>query len=265
MNRGIIVAAFWLACSGSKQRAATVRDARQPEVVRDADGSGTSAGVAIPDSSTGTATPTTITVKWPQPPAAAMANAPRCLVDDSALPRPLTTTRLVVGAVVEASSVGWPAVANASAIVATVSFSDCAALPTAAVLPLGAALAIRRIATTSERIVVRGPMLQPTTAALAKAPAQTILFPVIGHEVALAGLAAGWYQVSDAWVLVSPHWAEVTDGDGLVRVPMPMPANGNAKANSVQATLPPTARFAMQTKTHLVTAGVAATIELGVP
>ncbi|MBP9086339.1 MAG: hypothetical protein KBG15_09475 [Kofleriaceae bacterium] len=153
-----------------------------------------------------------VVVHWPKPPPAAFVAAPPCLGADDAAPM-LTTTRLVVGALVQLD--GTATVARPAGAPVVFVISDCAVRPAVAVAALKTNVHLRsnghsKVATMQHVATV--------------ADRRVVQFPIIGHTVEVSGLALGTYIIAgdDAAVaagtlVVTDHAAAVSNGDGRVQ------------------------------------------------
>ena len=208
-----------VACSGGRKR---TRDdaAAKPAIGRDATdrdaaghdavlGKGTPQGSNAAAASHGTVS---VVVHWPKPPPVAFVAAPTCLGADDVAPV-LTTTRLVVGAVVQIDGTA-NAVPNARTPV-LFAISDCAVRPSVALVTPKDSVQLRsngQISTVS--------MQHLETVA----DRRRVQFPMIGHTVEVSGLALGMYQiaadnaaVAAATLVVTDQAAATSNGDGRVQ------------------------------------------------
>ncbi len=199
-----------------------------------------------------------VTVRWPKPPPAAFVALPSC-VSDGEQAAVITTTRLVVGAVVEMDGTASANGRKSAQKQPLITLSDCALLPLATVVPVGGAPWLRR--TGNQDVYVQ---LEDAAHVVAN---RVVQFPVIGHTVSLDGLAPGQYRlVGDGAgrsmrfgvVVVTANAAGVTDGDGILEF------TAQPGEHTVTATLPAIGDRPGVTTTGKVTvvAGELATLDL---
>jgi hypothetical protein len=221
-----------LACSGGRKRTrddaaakpATGSDTTGPEMERTSErsergpdavghdavlGAGTAQGSNAVATGHGTVS---VVVHWPKPPPVAFVAAPPCLGTDDVTPI-LTTTRLVVGAVVQldgtASAIrdGRPSVLFA--------VNDCVIRPAVALATPKDSVQLR----SNGRISMVAMQHLETVA-----DRRRVQFPMIGHTVEVSDLALGMYQiaadnaaVAAATLVVTDQAAAISNGDGRVQ------------------------------------------------
>ena len=247
------------ACSGSRKEkrddaavnqvtahdAAAGKDSRP--VVRDA-----AAGPSVAKPGT-----VKVTVRWPKPPPAAFITLPPCIADGDQAAT-ITTTRLVVGAVVEMDGTATANGRNSAQKQPLITLSDCALLPLATVVPVGGAPRLQRTGSRDVHVQMED--------AAHVVPTRVVQLPVIGHTVSLDGLARGHYRlVGDGaapmrfgLVVVTNNAAGVTDGDGILEF------TAQPGEHTVTAMLPASGDRPSVTATGKVTviAGELATLDL---
>lgn len=202
------------ACSGGRKRTrddaaakpATGRDAAGHDAVL---GKGTAQGSNAAAASHGTVS---VVVHWPKPPPVAFVAAPPCLGAPDVAPV-LTTTRLVVGAVVQIDGTSSSVPDPRTPVLFTI--SDCAIRPEVALV------------TPKDNVQLRsnGQITMVAMQHLATvADRRRVQFPIIGHTVEVSGLALGFYQiaadntaVAAATLVVTDQAAAVSNGDGRVQ------------------------------------------------
>ena len=205
------------ACSGGRKR---TRDdaAAKPAIGSDATGRDAAGHDAVLGKGTGSNVAATshgtvsVVVHWPKPPPAAFVAAPPCLGSDDTTPV-LTTTRLVVGAVVQIDG-SASAVRDARTPV-LFTISDCAIRPAAALVTPKDNVQLR---SNGQISMVSMQHLETV------ADRRRVQFPIVGHTVEVSGLALGMYQiaadnaaVAAATLVVTDQAAATSNGDGRVQ------------------------------------------------
>ena len=153
-----------------------------------------------------------VVVHWPTPPPAAFVAVAPCLAADE-VAAILTTTRLVVGALVQMDGTAAPVgVGRAPALF---TLHDCAVQPAVAVVGPKDHVLLRSYGTANTATMQHIETV---------ADRRRIQFPIIGHTVEVADLARGVYQItanstaSTAGTLfVTENAAAVSNGDGRVQ------------------------------------------------
>jgi hypothetical protein len=243
----VVVAFALVGCSGTRKTKRDDAAVKSPS--HSVDSSATPiATTNLPTVATGSIN---VVVRWPTPSPSAFIYASPCLSDDEVAPV-LTTTRLVVGAVVEvegdATAKGPDAVKND----VEVAFSDCMIKPAVAVVATGGTLRIRRNAVKLASMSVKSASAN-----------RTAVFPVNGHTVAVTDLAAGNMELSvgvvaTATIVVTHNAAATSNRDGIAEFAA---AVGDHKVTVV---LPATSHRSMQTGTAMahVVAGQVTNIDI---
>jgi hypothetical protein len=174
-----------------------------------------------------------VTVKWPTPPND-MFTTPVCEISSNVKRRSVTTTKLVMGAVVEVQDVALENVAESKSrpIAPRLLISRCGISPTASVTT-GEVL-ITSLAATTVSLRSTAPSLAEHSKVSKPKVDQPLQFPVAGHSVLLNGLGVGVYKVQltadsrkkavpelAGWVVVTKQLATTTDADGIALIAVP--------------------------------------------